>query len=169
MYFIAFATVNWIDIFIREEYKEIIVDCLKYCQEKKGLEIYAWCLMTSHVHLVIGSKTNTLEEIVRDLKRHTSSGLRKLISNNSKESRKEWIMWMMERAGKKNGNNLEWQFWQQHNKPLIIQDQQMFDSVLEYIHLNPVVEGFVNQPEEWKYSSAINFCNMNGLIALNHS
>lgn len=118
MYFISFATVNWIDIFIREEYKESIVESWKYCQQKKGLEIYGWCIMTSHVHIIIGSKTNKLEEIVRDMKRHTSIVLRKLISNNPKESRREWIMLMMEKVGKKNGNNLGWQFWQQHNKPI---------------------------------------------------
>lgn len=49
----------------------------------------------------------------------------------------------------------------------MIKDQKMFDKILEYIHLNPVVEGFVKQPEDWKYSSAINFCNMKGLIELN--
>jgi REP element-mobilizing transposase RayT len=26
---------------------------LKYCQENKGLEIFAWCIMTSHIQLII--------------------------------------------------------------------------------------------------------------------
>ncbi len=168
LYFISFATVNWIDIFIREEYKECIIESWKYCQKNKGLDIYAWCLMTSHAHMIIGSKTNKLEEIVRDMKRHTSISLRKIISNNPKESRKEWIIWMMERAGKKNGNNIEWQFWQQDNKPLVIKDQGMFNTIVEYIHLNPVVEGFVNQQEDWKYSSAIDFSGRKGMIELNY-
>ena len=47
----------------------------------------------------------------------------------------------MERAGKKNGNNndpiaIGWQFWQQHNKPLEIKSQEMFDKKLDYIHQN---------------------------------
>ena len=60
--------------------------------------------------------------------------LKEVIKNNVHESRKEWIIWMMERAGKKNGNNKDWQFWQQHNKPLEIKGQQMFDEKLLYIH-----------------------------------
>jgi putative transposase len=64
-------------------------------------------------------------------------------------------VWMFERAGKKNGNNNEWQFWQQHNKPLEITGQEMFDRTLDYIHQNPVVAGFVTRPEYWKYSSAV--------------
>ena len=61
--------------------------------------------MTSHVHMIIGSRKDKLEDIVRDMKKHTSSELKTVIKNNAQESRKEWIIWMMERAGKKNGNN----------------------------------------------------------------
>ena len=68
--------------------------------------------MPSHVHMIIGSNKNKLEDIVRDMKSFTSTALRKSIQENIQESRKEWIIWMMERAGKKNGNNNDWQFWQ---------------------------------------------------------
>lgn len=169
LYFISFATVHWIDVFVREEYMQIIIDSLKFCQQKKGLEIYGWCIMPSHVHMIIGSNKNKLEDIVRDLKSFTSTALRKSIQDNVQESRKEWIIWMMERAGKKNGNNNDWQFWQQHNKPLEIKDQEMFDKTLEYIHLNPVMAGFAINPEDWKYSSARDFSGVKGLIELDFS
>ena len=169
LYFISFATVHWIDVFVREEYTQIILDSWKFCQEKKGLEIYGWCIMPSHVHMIIGSNKNNLEDIVRDMKSFTSTALRKSISENNQESRKEWMIWMMERAGKKNGNNNGWQFWLQHNKPLEIKDQDMFNKMLEYIHLNPVMAGFVIDPENWKYSSARDFSGMKGLIELNFS
>jgi len=125
--------------------------------------------MTSHIHMIIGSAGNKLEGIVRDMKSHTSTTFKKVISENQMESRKEWMLWMMERAGKKNSNNSDWQFWQQHNKPLEIIDQDMFDKTLEYIHINPVTAGFVNKPEDWKYSSARDFCGMKGLIELTYS
>ena len=169
LYFISFATVHWIDVFIREEYMQIIIESWKHCQKDKGLEIYGWSIMPSHVHMIIGSKKNKLEDIVRDMKKHTSSELRIAIKNNNFESRKEWIIWMMERAGKKNGNNKDWQFWQQHNNPIEMKDQQMFDKTLDYIHQNPVVAGFVTKPEDWKYSSAGDFCGMKGLVELSYS
>ena len=169
LYFISFATVYWIDVFVREEYNQIILDSWKYCQEKKGLEIYGWCIMPSHVHMIIGSKKNKLEDIVRDMKKHTSSELRAAIKNNNFESRKKWIIWMMGRAGKKNGNNQNWQFWQQHNKPLEIKDQEMFDESLNYIHQNPVLAGFVIKEEDWKYSSSKDFCGFKGLVELSYS
>jgi len=63
---------------------------------------------------------------------------------------------------------------QQHNKPLEIKDQEMFDKMLEYVHMNPVISGFVNNPEDWKYSSARDFCSSEsrlekGLIELKFS
>jgi len=108
LYFISFATINWIDIFVREEYMEIVLKSLKHCQENKGLEIYGWCIMPSHIHMIISSNKNKLEDIVRDMKSYTSTALKKAIKENVRESRKEWIVWMCERAGKKNGNNNNW-------------------------------------------------------------
>ena len=103
------------------------------------------------------------------MKKHTSPELKVAIKSNSAESRKEWMNWMFERAGKKNGNNANRQFWQQHNQPIEIKDQEMFDRILDYIHINPVVSGFVDKPEDWKYSSARDFCGMKGLVSLSWS
>ena len=57
--------------------------------------------MTGHVHMIVGSKKNKLEDIVRDMKKHTSLELKAAIKNNNQESRKGWIIWMLERAGRK--------------------------------------------------------------------
>ena len=88
--------------------------------------------------MFMGGKTNKPEEIVRDMKKHSSTELKTAIKNHPQESRKEWIIWMMERAGKKNGNNINWQIWQTHNKPLEITSQKMIDEKLAYIHHNPL-------------------------------
>jgi REP element-mobilizing transposase RayT len=49
VYFITFSVKGWADVFIRNEYKNILLENLKYCQQNKGLEIFAWCKMSSHV------------------------------------------------------------------------------------------------------------------------
>lgn len=164
IYFISFATVYWIDVFIRDTYKNILIDSWKYCQKEKGLDTYAWVIMTSHVHMIIGSKTNKLEDIVRDMKSYTSRMLKEAIKENIQESRREWMLWMMERAGQKNGNNKDFQFWQQHNQPVELTDNNMMDQRLDYIHNNPVEEGIVFKPEEYVYSSAQDYCGLKGLV-----
>ena len=90
LYFISYAVVYWIDVFVRKEYREIIIDSWKYCQQHKGLEIYGWVIMPSHVHLIIGSNKEKLDGIVRDMKSYTSTQPRKCITDYTGESRKEW-------------------------------------------------------------------------------
>jgi REP element-mobilizing transposase RayT len=58
LYFISFAVVGWLDVFTRNEYKDLFLESLEYCQKNKGLEIHAWCIMSNHVHLVFRSINN---------------------------------------------------------------------------------------------------------------
>ena len=168
LYFITYGVVKWIDVFTRNEYKDIVIESWKYCQNHKGLEIYAWVIMTNHVHLIIGSNKNKPEDIVRDTKSHTSTQLRKAITENMSESRSDWMLRMMNAAGLKNSNNYVWQFWQQHNQPVELYDDHIFYQKLEYIHQNPVRAGFVEKEEDWLYSSARDFYGKKGLIDLSY-
>jgi REP element-mobilizing transposase RayT len=68
LYFVTFTVVHWVDVFIREDYRKILYESIKYCQTNKGLEVYAYCIMTSHVHLIIGTENGSLSDIVRDFK-----------------------------------------------------------------------------------------------------
>ncbi len=166
LYFVSFAVIHWIDLFIRRVYKDILIDSMKYCMDKKDLDLYAYCIMTSHVHLIIGSRGNKLENIMRDFKRFTSTKLKQAIKEHPSESRKVWLVWMMERAGRKNGNNNDFQLWQQHNHPIVLDSNHLLQQKLDYIHNNPVKEGFVEQPQDYLYSSAKNYCGELGLIDL---
>jgi hypothetical protein len=46
-HFVTFTAVAWIDVFSREQYQELFVGSLKYCQENKGLVLYAWVVTNS--------------------------------------------------------------------------------------------------------------------------
>jgi len=167
LYFVSITTINWIDLFTRPEYNELILSSLRFCQKEKGLEIYSWCIMTNHLHLIIGTNDKPLQNILRDFKSFTSTRLRSEIVNSPIESRKDWIKWMMERAGKRNSNNNDWQLWQQHNHPIELSTNKLMDQKLNYIHHNPVKAGFVSEPHHWKYSSAIDYSGGKGLIDIN--
>ena len=164
LYFVSFSVVNWIDLFIRNEYKEIILESWKHCQINKGLEIYGWCIMSSHIHMIVGTHGEKLENIMRDMKKHTSTALKQVIQEHPAESRKEWMLWMMERAGKKNGQNEKFQLWQQDNHPIELFDQKILQQKIDYIHNNPVVAGIVEKPEDYLYSSARDYYGLKGLI-----
>ena len=81
IHFVTFTVVGWIDLFTRPEYSKEIVASLNYCVDKKGLIIYGWVIMSSHIHLLITAKEDKdLPSIIRDFKRHTSSKISSLIS-----------------------------------------------------------------------------------------
>ena len=106
---------GWVDVFTRNEYKDILVDNLKFCQENKGLEIFAWPRdlgVTNHVHLIFRTKGgHSLPDILRDYKKFTSKEIKKAISENYRESRKEWLL---EHFKTQEG----FRFWRGDNKPI---------------------------------------------------
>ena len=75
---------------------------------------------------------------------------------------------MMQRAVLKNGNNNDWQLWNQINQPIELYNSEIFYQKLNYIHHNPVEAGFVEKEEDWIYSSARDFRGKNGLIELSY-
>jgi len=163
-YFVTFSVVRWIDALTKREYKDIIVDSIKYCIENKGLELYARVIMSNHVHLIIGTRDKPMQNILRDLKRHTSKKITKAISENMQESRREWMLWFFEREGKANPNNEQYQFWQQGNHPIELWSSAVMDQKLDYLHNNPVTAGWVDEPEHYLYSSARDYAGGKGLI-----
>ena len=98
IYFITLTVVDWVDVFSRPTYKHIVIDSLRYCQENKRLRIYAWVLMSNHLHLLVDVNDNLpyeqerleLSNIIRDFKKFTSKKLVDSIGKNVLESRKEW-------------------------------------------------------------------------------
>jgi len=164
LYFVSFATVYWIDVFIREQYFEKIIESLAYCRQEKGMEIYCWCVMPSHVHLIFRAKDSNPGEVLKSLKTFTSKELQKLIEENQQESRKEWMLWLMERAGRKNSNVKKRQFWQQDNHPIELWSAEVIDQKVDYIHNNPIASGFVSEAHHWKYSSAADYSGFKGLL-----
>ncbi|GAB1855355.1 hypothetical protein MHTCC0001_01880 [Flavobacteriaceae bacterium MHTCC 0001] len=95
-------------------------------------------------------------ELIRDFKKYTAKKVIEAIQNNPQESRKEWLLWMFERAGEKQGNVSRFQFWQHHNKPIELWSEAVLKQKIDYIHNNPVESGFVTNAVDWKYSSARN-------------
>lgn len=161
-YFISFAVVDWIDVFVRMEYFNIVISSLKYCRKQKGMLIFAYCIMPSHIHLIFRSLNGDPSGLIRDFKGFTSRKLLQAIAENKQESRREWLMEKFATAGSNNSNVKKYQFWQQNNQPIEIWSNHVFEKNLNYVHMNPVKSQFVSDPTEWRYSSARN--NVEGKV-----
>lgn len=165
IYFVSFSVVEWIDIFTRNEYKDIVVDSLSFCQLHKRMEIFAWCIMTNHVHLVFRSAgAQKPEALLADFKRYTSRQIVKAVRDNPKESRREWVLAQFSKAAKATSNVKHHQFWRHDNKPIELWSNAVIDQKINYIHNNPVEAGLVFQPEHYLYSSAADYAGEKGIL-----
>ena len=71
-YFLTLQIVGWVDIFTRKTYRDIAIESLIYCQHKKGLVIFAYVIMSNHIHLFARSSTGDLSGTLRDFKSFTT-------------------------------------------------------------------------------------------------
>jgi putative transposase len=154
LYFVTLTVVNWIDVFTRRLYSDFIIQNLHWCQQHKKLNIYAYVIMTNHIHLIANVSDGSLGDVLRDFKTYTSKELLKLITNNEQESRRDWMLKSFEKAGKYNPLNVHHQFWQNGNYPVLLYSPGVIDQKVDYIHDNPVRAGFVGSAHEFWYSSA---------------
>lgn len=154
IHFITFAVVEWVDVFTRKAYRDIVIDSLRHCQEQKGLLLHGWVIMSNHVHLLASAKENNLSDILRDFKKFTSKQIIAAIQANEHESRKDWMLKIFEQQGEANSRNSTYQFWRQENHPKECYSPAFTVQKLNYIHNNPVESGLVERPEHYIYSSA---------------
>ncbi|MFY9308067.1 MAG: transposase [Bacteroidia bacterium] len=163
-HFVTLTVVDWVDVFTRKNHKMAIVESLKYCQQHKGLEIFAWCLMTNHLHMIIRAEDDyKLSDILRDFKKYTSKEILRLIQEEP-ESRKKWLLDRFEFAGRFNPKIKNFKFWQDGNHPVELYSAEFTKQKLQYIHNNPVEEMFVENSHEYLFSSARNYADLDGLI-----
>src|SRR5690348_18466441 len=102
VYYLTFAVVQWVDVFSRKAYVDVVLNSLKYCIENKQLKLCAWCIMTNHIHLIAQSSNGDLSGTLRDFKKFTSSTIIEAIEQNKEESRKNWMLWIFKKAGENN-------------------------------------------------------------------
>ncbi len=134
---------------------------MQFCQIEKNLKIYAYVILDNHFHMIC--QALELSRILQSLKRHTS----KCILEKLKKDQKEWLLQLLAFYKKKHKKDSQHQLWQEGFHPQQIISEGMFKQKVEYIHQNPVKRGYVENPEDWYFSSASEFLvNRRGPIQL---
>ncbi len=155
-YFVTFTVIHWIDIFSRKEYRDIIVDSLNYCIAQKDLKVYAWVIMSNHIHLIITTKSDegNISDIIRDFKKYTSKQIAKEIQSIN-ESRREWLLNAMSKEAQRIGRAANYKLWRDDNHAIYIDGKKIkINDRLHYIHENPIRNGMVSNDWDYVYSSA---------------
>lgn len=164
-YFLTLQVVHWADIFTRPSYRDLIIESLNFCRRNKGLEIYAYVIMSNHLHLVVRSNENSLSNTIRDFKKFTTKQIINTIQTEP-ESRREWMLVIFGKAGKSNLNNKNYQVWRQDNHTIELYTNSVIDQKINYIHMNPVRAGIVEKAEDYIYSSARNYAELDYVLEI---
>ena len=166
-YYITFATEGWVDVFTRKDYRDIVLESLRFCQMEKGLVIYAWCLMSNHMHLIVGvNGDGKIQDVIRDFKKYTSVQICRAIEGSETESRKEWMLAIFRSAAETSSKHQKYKFWQDDYHPIELTSNVVIDQKINYIHDNPVKDQIVDDAEAYVYSSARDYAGMKGLLGV---
>ena len=79
IYFITCTIIEWIPVFNRKPFIDVMTNSLTFCRQNKGVKVFAYVIMDNHLHLVV-SGTN-LSNTIKDFKRHTAREIIKLAQN----------------------------------------------------------------------------------------
>ena len=153
-YFMTVTVEGWGDVFTRIEYKEEVVQSLKYCQEHKGLERYAWVVMTNHLHLIAKAGDADVGKVMWAFKSYSAKRMPDDIRSNPKESRRERMASTFEFLSRKRKKDSQATFWRTGIHPVELYSYDVICQKVNYIHENPVRAGIVTKPEHYLYSSA---------------
>lgn len=162
-HFITSTVIDWVDVFSRKVYRDIVIESLDFCIQNKGMILYGYVIMSNHIHLIVQSKDGKLSDLIRDFKKFTAKRILERIENEP-ESRRNWMLKRFEFACKSHSRNEKYQFWQYGNHPEEIYTEKFLWQKLDYIHLNPVRAGIVDKASHYLYSSASNYVDGKGLL-----
>lgn len=164
VYYLTLTVVEWADVFTRKENRDIIIDSFRHCIKHKGLNVYAYCIMSNHIHMVVNCKEPfQLKDTIRDFKKHTAKENLKLINTN-KESRRIWLLDLFESNAMKSKKHKRYKFWKGGNHAIELIKPNFTWQKIEYIHQNPVKAGLVSKATDWIYSSALNYADEEAIL-----
>jgi REP element-mobilizing transposase RayT len=162
-HFITATVVDWIDVFTRQNHRDCIINSMKYCIQNRGMIVYAYVIMSNHIHMVVQSQDGKLSDVMRDFKKFTARSILNNIQTEP-ESRRVWMLERFKKATETHSRNKNYQFWKFGNHPKEIYSSKFMWTKINYIHKNPVKAGIVRKAEAYIYSSASNYVLNHGLV-----
>ena len=154
---VSCTVLHWIPVFTRPDTVAILLDSFRFLM-KEGVKLYAWVILENHLHFIAQSP-----QLDKDVARFKSFTARQLIEY-LKQQHVKVILDQLAFYKKAHKVDRSFQFWQEGVHPEWIQNGEMMMQKVEYIHYNPVKRGYVDLPEHWRYSSARDYMEQEGLL-----
>jgi len=157
-HFVTCTILHWLPLFTRQESVAIIIDSIKFLQDKDNLKLYAYVILENHLHMVVSS--DDLHKSMQSFKQYTAKQLLELLKKENVTTILEQLAFYKKAHHKKKS----YQVWEEGYHPKLIQGEAMMK--IDYIHQNPVKRGYVDEAVHWRYSSARDYDGISGLIEI---
>jgi len=153
-YFVTTTVVNFAKVFTKPHYCDLLVSNIKHYQEKYEFVVYAYVIMPSHFHWIVGvdPSVGTISDVMRDIKKYSAWDV---LGQLEADGRKDLLeMFRREAVGFRDQKR---KFWVKRFHDEVITTDEMLRVKVDYIHNNPVVAGLAGKPEDYPFSSARNY------------
>ena len=150
-HFVTLTVVRWYPVFVSGPFFKILIDALNYMRCNRGLQIHAYVVMPTHIHLIVTAIHDNLSDIVRDYKRYTA----REILHQAKEDGNKLLSWIF--ANSSRDANAKAKVWQDEFHPEVIYTREFFLQKADYMHRNPIRKGLAADATSYYYSSAAAF------------
>jgi len=146
--FFTATILNWNNLLIHDEYKEIIIESLKFLVTNNRIFVYGFVIMPNHIHLIWQMNAGiSPSNVQRDFLKFTSQQIKFNLQKNNPKNMEFFKVNLKDRM---------YQIWE--NRPLSIPlwSTSVLEQKLDYIHRNPLKGkwNLADLPEKYHYSSA---------------
>ena len=157
-YFLTCTVNGWLPVFTRPEAAMIIFDSWRFRQRQRQFKLYAYVILENHLHLVASAPE--LPEVIQRFKSHTAHKLIELLQAHNATT----LLRQLKALKRHHKVESEYQLWEEGSHPKQVGNDEIMRQKIEYIHLNPVKRGYVDDPIHWRWSSARNYARLPSLI-----
>ena len=144
--FFTSTVLEWKFLLTNDEYKDIIIDSLRYLTEQKRIMVHAFVIMNNHLHLLWHVlHPNAKDDVQRDFQKFTAQMIIKDLRNNNPQLLQDFYVGARDR---------KYQIWERNPLSIGIWSEDVLRQKLAYIHNNPIRAALCTNPEDYKYSTA---------------
>jgi putative transposase len=157
-HFLTMSIVDWTPLFTNPEIVTELLGSIRFTQKERELTLYAWVVMEHHLHLI--AKAPDLSKTIKEFKSYTA---RTIVDYLKQRRSYKWLK-KLQKAKLAYKQKSKYQVWQEGSHPQQILNEEMLIQKIDYIHYNPVRRGYVDEPQDWRYSSARDYEGEKGLL-----
>jgi putative transposase len=144
--FYTATILNWQHVLEDDKYKDIIVESLQFCVKENKVKLYAFVIMSNHIHLV-------WQQIPPTTKVKLQHSFMTFTAQKIKEHLQKHNPTLLE-AFRVDAKDRMYQIWERNPLAVDLFTPKVFHQKIDYVHFNPVKAGLCINPEDYYYSSA---------------